>query len=210
MIRVGLTGGIGSGKSTVAKIFEVLGVPLYYADEAARRLMNENEELKSKITEAFGAAVYNNGTLDRAALASIVFNSPKKLEQLNALVHPVTFTDAIGWLQKLEVADPPIPYAIKEAALIFESGAEEWLDYVIGIYAPIPLRIQRAMQRDHSSEADVIARMSKQMDEEEKMQRSNFVINNDEQQMLVPQVIALHEHLLTLSKDGSAFEKENH
>ena len=138
MIRVGLTGGIGSGKSTVAKIFETLNVPLYYADEAARRLMNENEELKSKITEAFGTAVYSNGILDRAALASIVFNEPKKLEQLNALVHPVTFTDAIRWLEQLEKAEPPIPYAIKEAALIFESGAEEWLDYVIGIYAPVP------------------------------------------------------------------------
>src|SRR6185436_10247042 len=114
MIRVGLTGGIGSGKSTVAKIFEVLGVPLYYADEAARRLMNENEELRSKITETFGPTIYTNDTLDRAALASIVFKAPKKLEQLNALVHPVTFTDAIRWLEQLEAADPPIPYAIKE------------------------------------------------------------------------------------------------
>ena len=141
MLRVGLTGGIGSGKSTVAKIFEVLGVPLYYADEAARRLMNENEELKKKISEVFGTAIYNNGKLDRAALAAVVFNDPKKLEQLNSLVHPVTFTDAIAWLHKLERAEPPVPYAIKEAALIFESGAEEWLDYVIGIYAPVPLRI---------------------------------------------------------------------
>ena len=201
MIRVGLTGGIGSGKSTVAKIFGTLGVPLYYADEAARRLMNENEELRSKITEAFGEAVYSNGILDRAALASIVFNAPKKLEQLNALVHPVTFTDAIRWLEQLESATPPIPYAIKEAALIFESGAEEWLDYVIGIYAPAPLRIQRAMQRDHSTEAEVMARMSKQMDEDEKMQRCNFVINNDEQQLLIPQVIALHEHLIGIARE---------
>ena len=203
MIRVGLTGGIGSGKSTVAKIFEVLGVPLYYADEAARRLMNENTELRSKISKAFGPTVYNNDTIDRAALASIVFNAPKKLEQLNALVHPVTFTDAIRWLEQLEAADPPIPYAIKEAALIFESGAEEWLDYVVGIYAPVPLRIQRAMQRDKSSETEVMARMSKQMDEDEKMQRCNFVINNDEQQLLIPQVIALHEHLIGLSSEGN-------
>lgn len=201
MLRVGLTGGIGSGKSTVAKIFEVLGVPLYYADEAARRLMNENDELRSKITETFGAAVYFNGILDRAALASIVFNDPKKLEQLNALVHPVTFTDAIRWLEQLEEADPPVPYAIKEAALIFESGAEEWLDYVVGIYAPVPLRIQRAMHRDRCSEAEVMSRMSKQMEEHEKMELCNFVINNDEQQLLIPQVIALHEHILTLADE---------
>ena len=201
MLRVGLTGGIGSGKSTVAKIFEVLGVPLYYADEAARRLMNENEELKKKISEVFGTAIYNNGKLDRAALAAVVFNDPKKLEQLNSLVHPVTFTDAIAWLHKLETGAPPVPFAIKEAALIFESGAEEWLDYVIGIYAPVPLRIKRAMERDHCSEADVLARMSKQMDEDEKMRLCNFVLNNDEQQLLVPQVIALHQHLLGLSKE---------
>ena len=200
MLRVGLTGGIGSGKSTVAKIFEVLGVPLYYADEAARRLMNENEELKENIRETFGETIYKNDTLDRAALAAIVFNNPKKLEQLNSLVHPVTFTDAIAWLHKLETAEPPVPYAIKEAALIFESGAEEWLDYVIGIYAPAPLRIQRAMQRDHSSAEEVMARMSKQMDEEAKMHLCNFVLNNDEQQLLVPQVMALHDHLMELSK----------
>ena len=202
MLRVGLTGGIGSGKSTVAKIFEVFGVPLYYADEAARRLMNENEELKAKIREVFGNDIYNNGRLDRATLAAIVFNDPKKLEQLNSLVHPVTFTDATALLHKLEIAEPPVPYAIKEAALIFESGAEEWLDYVIGIYAPAPLRIQRAMQRDHCSAEDVMARMNKQMDEETKMQRCNFVLNNDEQQLLVPQVMALHDHLMELSKQN--------
>lgn len=199
MLRIGLTGGIGSGKSTVAKIFEVLGVPLYYADEAARRLLNENAELKGRVIETFGPAVYTDDKLDRAALARIVFSAPKKLEQLNALVHPVTFTDAVRWLEKLDAQQPPLPYAIKEAALIFESGAEEWLDYVIGVYAPVKLRIKRAMERDKSSEADVIARMSKQMDEEEKMERCNFVINNDENQLLIPQVIALHEHLLDIS-----------
>jgi dephospho-CoA kinase len=200
MLRIGLTGGIGSGKSTVAKIFEVLGVPLYYADEAARKLMNENDELRSLISGTFGDNVYINGKLDRVALAQIVFKAPKKLEQLNALVHPVTFTDATRWLEQLAAQQPPIPYSIKEAALIFESGAEEWLDYVIGVYAPMPLRIKRAMQRDKSSEGDVIARMSRQMDEDEKMQRCNFVLINDEKQLLIPQVIALHEHLLTLSK----------
>ena len=146
MIRVGLTGGIGSGKSTVAKIFEVLGVPLYYADQSARRLMNENEELKQKIIQSFGDHVYPNGVLDRTALASIVFTDPKKLEQLNALVHPVTFTDAVRWLEQLEKADPPIPYAIKEAALIFESGAQRQLDYVIGVSAPEPLRMHRVIK----------------------------------------------------------------
>ncbi len=202
MLRIGLTGGIGSGKSTVAKIFEVLGVPVYYADEAAKRLMNENEELKQKIQELFGDEAYTNGILNRAALAAIVFNSPKKLEQLNSLVHPVTFTDAIKWLQQLEApgAQAP-PYAVKEAALIFESGAQEWLDYVIGVHAPTPLRIQRVIQRDHITREEVMARMNKQLDEEAKMRLCNFVITNDELHMLVPQVQALHEHLLSLSKE---------
>ena len=202
MLRIGLTGGIGSGKSTVAKIFEVLGVPVYYADEAAKRLMNENEELKQKIQELFGTETYTNGFLNRAALAAIVFNSPKKLEQLNSLVHPVTFTDAIKWLQQLEAPGVQAPpYAVKEAALIFESGAQEWLDYVIGVHAPTPLRIQRVMQRDHISQEEVMARMNKQLDEEAKMRLCNFVITNDELHMLVPQVQALHEHLLNLSKE---------
>jgi dephospho-CoA kinase len=199
MLRIGLTGGIGSGKSTVAKIFEVLGVPTYYADDAARKLLNENEELKEKVIETFGSSVYINGKLDRVALAGIVFNAPKKLELLNSLVHPVTFTDATRWLEQLEQQSPPVPYAIKEAALIFESGAEEWLDYVVGVSAPVPLRVKRAMERDNSSEADIMARMSRQMDEDEKMELCNFVIINNEKKLLIPQVTALHEHILGLA-----------
>ena len=149
MIRIGLTGGIGSGKSTVAKVFEVLGIPVYYADDAAKKLMNEDQQLKQKIQEQFGEAVYKDGQLDRKFLAGIVFNAPEKLQQLNALVHPATLRDAEQWMQQHAVScGQATPYAIKEAALIFESGAHEELDYVIGVYAPAPLRIQRTMQRD--------------------------------------------------------------
>ena len=191
MLKIGLTGGIGSGKSTVAKVFEVLGIPVYYADEEAKRLMNEDEVLKEKIQELFGAESYTNGLLNRKYIADIVFHDPKKLEQLNALVHPLTINDANNWLQQQTT-----PYAIKEAALIFETGIHEYLDYVIGVYAPAPLRIQRVMERDNISLEAVMARMSKQMDEEEKMRLCNFVINNDEQQLLIPQVLALHEKLM--------------
>ncbi len=194
MLKIGLTGGIGSGKSTVAKTFEVLGIPVYYADVEAKRLMNENEGLKQKIQELFGTAIYTDGKLKRVVLADIVFNDPEKLEQLNALVHPITINDANQWLQQQKS-----PYAIKEAALIFESGISEFLDYVIGVYAPAPLRIQRVIQRDNTSKEAVMARMNKQMDEDEKMRLCNFVITNDELQLLVPQVLALHEHLLTLA-----------
>ena len=193
MIRVGITGGIGSGKSTVAKVFEVLGIPVYYADDAAKSIMNEDEELQQKIKIQFGEQVYKNGQLNRKALADIVFNDPAKLQLLNALVHPATLKDAELWMEKQTT-----PYAIKEAALIFESGAQEQLDYVIGVHAPAPLRIQRTIHRDGISRDEVMARMNKQIDETIKLRLCNFVITNDEQQLLIPQVMALHQHLLSL------------
>jgi dephospho-CoA kinase len=193
MLKIGITGGIGSGKSTVAKAFEVLGIPVYYADDAAKRLMNTDNSLKRKILLQFGNEVYKTGQLDNKKLADIVFSSPEKLALLNALVHPATLIDAERWMQNQST-----PYCIKEAALIFESGAHEHLDNVIGVTAPAPLRIQRTMQRDGATRDDVIARMDKQMDETIKMKLCDFVIKNDEQQMLLPQIIALHEKLLTL------------
>ena len=195
MLKIGITGGIGSGKSTVAKVFEVLDIPVYYADDAAKRLMNEDEQLKEKIQLQFGNEVYKNGQLDKKHLANIVFKSPQQLALLNALVHPATLRDAERWMQKQSTA-----YAIKEAALIFESGAHEHLDYVIGVTAPAPLRILRTMQRDGITREEVIARLDKQMDDTIKMKLCDFVINNDEQEMLLPQILSLHEKLLTLSK----------
>src|SRR5882762_659348 len=130
MIKIGLTGGIGSGKSTVAKVFEVLGIPVYYSDDAGKRLMNEDEGLKQKIKTAFGEAVYPDGLLNRKYLADIVFKSPEKLALLNSMVHPATITDSEKWMQQHAVSrGQTTPYAIKEAAIIFESGAQEYLDY---------------------------------------------------------------------------------
>jgi dephospho-CoA kinase len=193
MIRIGLTGGIGSGKSTVAQIFEVLGIPVYYADDAAKRLMNENESLKKEIRLAFGEEAYAGGKLNRKYLASVVFSDPVKLATLNGLVHPFTLADADEWMNRQHS-----PYTIKEAALIFESNAHLHLDYVIGVQSPLPLRIQRVMKRDHISEADIQARINRQMNETEKMNRCDFIIHNDEQTLLIPQVVALHEKLLAL------------
>ena len=190
MLKIGITGGIGSGKSTVASVFEALGVPVYYADEAAKRLMNEDEELKQKIKQLFGNEVYKNGQLDKKYLADIVFNAPEKLALLNAMVHPATLKDADTWMQQQAA-----PYSLKEAALIYESGAQQNLDYVIGVTAPAPLRILRTMKRDGTTREAVIARMDKQIDEAIKIKLCDFVINNDEQEMLLPQVLALHEIL---------------
>jgi dephospho-CoA kinase len=194
MLKIGLTGGIGSGKSTVAKIFETFGIPVYYADNAAKKLMNSNEELKQKIKLHYGEAAYKNDQLDRKYLADIVFNSPEKLELLNTLIHPVTIIDAEEWLQKQVT-----PYSIKEAALLFESGAAENLDYIIGVYAPQDLRIKRVIKRDGLSADEIWKRMNRQVNEEMKMKLCDFVIINNEQELLIPQVLKLHQHFSSLA-----------
>ena len=136
MLKIGLTGGIGSGKSTAAQIFEILGVPVYYADAQAKRLMNEDDQLRSAIINIFGEAAYLNNRLDRKYLSSIVFSDPAKLELLNAIVHPATKKDGEAWMQKQITS-----YAIHEAALIFEAKVYERLDYVIGVSTPQEVRI---------------------------------------------------------------------
>jgi dephospho-CoA kinase len=195
MLKIGLTGGLGSGKTTVAHIFEVLGIPVYYADAASKRLMNNDAKIKVAVKKVFGDSVYNNEILNTKTLAEIVFNDEKKLELLNAIVHPATINDAAKWMQLQNAS-----YAIKEAALIFESNSQTALDFVIGVKAPEKLRIERAMQRDNTSKESVLARMKKQMNEEKKLKLCDYIIENDEKQMLIPQVIALHEKLLLHSK----------
>ncbi|MBC7872853.1 MAG: dephospho-CoA kinase [Ferruginibacter sp.] len=192
MLRIGLTGGIGGGKTTVAKVFETLGIPVYYADDKAKLLMNTREDLKTSISHQFGNDVYKNGELDRKYLASIVFNNKEKLELLNSLTHPFTIRDAEQWM-----GQQTTPYVIKEAALLFESGAAEQLDYIIGVYAPQHIRVQRVMDRDKVPEEEVMKRISRQMDEEMKMKLCNFVITNNDQQLVIPQVLALHEKFIS-------------
>jgi len=194
MLKIGLTGGIGSGKSTVAKIFETLGIPVYYADAEAKRLMNSSETLKKVIRQNFGEATYENDQLNRKYLAGIVFNNPEKLELLNALIHPVTINDAEQWMQQQSA-----PYSIKEAALLFESGAAENLDFIIGVYAPQALRIKRVMKRDGLTADEIMKRINRQVNEEMKMKLCDFVITNNEQELLIPQVLKLHQHFSGLS-----------
>lgn len=193
MIKVGITGGMGSGKSTIAKVFEVLGIPVYYADDAAKKLMNENASLKEKLIAVFGKEIYLEGVLNRTYLSGLVFNNPEKLIQLNNIVHPATIVDAENWMQQQHSS-----YAIKEAAILFESGANKYLDKVIGVYAPVQLRIKRVIQRDNSTEEAVLARMNKQMDEEKKMKLCDYVITNDEKELVIPQVLKIHKLLINL------------
>ena len=197
-LRIGLTGGIGSGKSTVAKIFETLGIPVYYADDRAKAIMNEDESLRTQIIQHFGTESYVHGQLNRAHIAAQVFNNAGKLALLNSIVNPVTMADAEKWMNQQRT-----PYAIKEAALVFESNAYKHLDYVIGVTAPAAMRIKRVMQRDGISEEKVQERMSKQMEDEKKMKLCDFVVYNDETQLLIPQVITLHEKLMALAAGKS-------
>ena len=192
ILKVGITGGIGSGKTTIAKVFEVLGIPVYYADDEAKRLMNEDEILKEKIQSHFGKECYLDGTLNRKWLSNLVFNNDEKLSLLNSIVHPATILAAQVWMQQ-----QTSPYALKEAALIFETGSQQQLDYVIGVFTPVPMRMQRVIQRDGLSQEEVKNRMDKQMEETTKMRLCDFVITNDEQELVIPQVLAIHETLLS-------------
>ena len=196
MLKIGLTGGIGSGKTTVAKIFELLNVPVYYADDASKRLYHTDYDLIQNIKKHFGEDVYHNEQLNRSKLAAIVFNDPKKLELLNQLVHPPTIRDAREWM-----ASQTTPYAIKEAALLFESGSAEGLDYVIGVRAPSHLRIKRAMDRDQLSKDQVLSRANRQINEEIKMRLCDFIIENNEQELVIPQVLELHRMLLEKAQE---------
>jgi dephospho-CoA kinase len=192
MLKIGLTGGIGSGKTTVAQIFEVLAIPVYYADQAARDLMNQDPELKKQIISAFGPEVYKEGELNRTYLGAMVFADAEKLVLLNEMVHPVTLRDAETWMQNQKTL-----YAIKEAALIFEAELEKFFDYIIGVTAPESLRLERVMTRDQTSAENVKRRMQQQMDENEKMSRCDFVVVNDDIQAILPQVLKIHEILLS-------------
>lgn len=192
MLRIGLTGSIGSGKSTVAKIFEVLGVPVYYADPEARKLMQSDVGLRSAIMANFGEEAYEGSSLNSLFLAEQIFSDPAKLSLLNSLVHPVIIADADAWM-KMQVS----PYVVKEAALLFESGADKHLDVIIGIDAPENIRLRRVMSRDGVARDKVLERQRNQLGNAEKMRLCNHVIVNDDKQLITPQVLKLHELFLS-------------
>lgn len=195
-LKIGLTGGIGSGKSTVAKIFSTLGIPVFDADAAAKSIMVRDNDLQQKIIQLFGAEAYVNGSLNRKWIADKVFTDEFLLEKLNAIVHPAVIKVANDWMNNQQAN-----YVIKEAALIFESGSGEGLDYVIGVFAPLSLKIQRVMQRDAVTREEVLKRMNRQVDDVIKRKLCDFVIENNEQTLLVPQILELHEKFLKLSSN---------
>ena len=192
-VIIGLTGGIGSGKSTIAKVFANMGIPVFDADNTAKTLMNSNPIIKEKLIAAFGAEVYTNDNqiLNRAYLSKLVFSDQHKLALLNSIVHPITLQAATDW-----AATQNTPYVIKEAALFFESGATVGVHKIIGVSAPKAVRINRVMKRDHCTKAEVEQRMTHQIEESLKMKLCDWVIVNDDLQLVLPQVVALHEKIL--------------
>ncbi len=191
MLKVGITGGIGSGKSVVCEVFSTLGIPVFKADDAARYLMEHDIALINAIKLLLGNDVYKNGQLDKVKVSDIIFRIPAKLQELNGLVHPATIHYAQQWITQQQS-----PYILKEAAIFFESNSYKEMDVMIGVYAPRELRISRTMSRSNMSKDKVLEIMAKQMNEEEKMKRCDHVIVNDDVVAIIPQVIELHERLL--------------
>lgn len=197
MMRIGLTGGIGSGKSTVANMFRDLAVPVYDSDERAKVLMNESEPLRKAIVELFGESAYVNDTLNRTWIAQKVFGNSKLLEQLNGLVHPAVRKDFVFWSEAQKA-----PYIIQETALIFENDMESYYDRIILVTAPKAIREERVMLRDGVSREKVEQRMAHQMEDEVKRPKSQFIIENTSLEDTLKQVRKIHEALLLLNDSG--------
>lgn len=193
-LRVGITGGIGSGKTTVSRIFETIGVPVYYADDQAKWLITNDNSLKSAIIDLLGAGAYTaEGVYDRAYVANIVFGDAEKLKALNALVHPAVELHSRQWHETQ--CRSGVSYTLKEAALLIESGSQRHLDRLIVVTAPEHLRIRRVMERDGATEAQVRARMAHQLPESEKLALADFVVRNDGEHPLIRQVWQIHRLL---------------
>ncbi len=195
MLKVGITGNIGSGKSTLVRIFAQLGVPVYDADSRAKAVMVEDEILVSQIKNLLGANAYNSqGSLNRAEISQQVFNNAQLLQQLNALVHPALFKDFDNWVLKQNA-----PYILKEAALLIESESYKNLDVLIVVLADEEIRLKRSMARDGVTQDAILARMRNQMPQEEKAKFAQFIIQNNDD-LLIPQVLKIHQQLLALAK----------
>ncbi|HMN33180.1 MAG: dephospho-CoA kinase [Chitinophagaceae bacterium] len=196
LLKIGITGGIGSGKSIVCKLFELLNVPVFYADTAAKNLYNQNAFLKEKLIAMFGSELYRNDVFDKEILKKKIFQNDEKLIALNSIVHPIVIEESNRWMQ----AHQEFPYVIKEAALLIESKSYLNLDEIIFIDAPVALKIKRVTQRDQLSEEEVLLRIKAQLADDVKKRFANHIIYNDEKHLLIEQVLLLHQTFLLKRK----------
>lgn len=196
MIKVGITGGIGSGKTTVCRVFELLGIPVFYADNVAKTIMQTDSQLKNEILNTFGPESYSvDGQLNRPYISSIVFKDQLQLNKLNALVHPAVFRAFDRWIAEQK----DVPYILKEAALLYESESYKMCDLSILVISPESTRISRIKARDHISEEEIMLRMKRQFSDEQKMKLANHILVNDEHRLLIPQILDLHQQFLKIS-----------
>lgn len=187
MIKIGITGGIGSGKSTVCQFFKTLGIPVFEADTEAKKLVNNSESIRNQLIVEFGSDIYlSNQTIDRKKLAGLIFNSPPLLEKVNQIIHPEVRAHFFRWFEMQKA-----PYVVHEAAILFESGFSELMDFTVLVTAPEQMRIERVMKREGCSAESVRARMAHQWTDEKKMQMADFVIQNNNKELLVPQLFKL-------------------
>ncbi|PIE86327.1 MAG: dephospho-CoA kinase [Bacteroidia bacterium] len=196
MLKIGLTGGIGSGKSMVCAIFSKLGVPIYNADKEAKKLTNSHPKIIKQLSDAFGADIYQaSGMLNKQKLSQHIFTDKNALASVNAIIHPIVIEDFTEWVKHQTEAT----YIIKEAAILFESGTHAEMDKIITVISPLELRISRVMKRDNLERKKVLERIENQISDEEKIQFSDYVIINNEHQALIPQILKIHK---TLAKNG--------
>ncbi|MCX6182153.1 MAG: dephospho-CoA kinase [Bacteroidetes bacterium] len=191
-LQIGLTGGIGSGKSTVAKIFSTIGIPVYYADDRSKFILQSDSSAKEKIVKEWGATVLDSkGSIDKKALAALVFSQPEEHKKLNAILHPLVAEDYRLWLQQQH----DVPYVVKEAAILIESGSYKNCDKIIMVVAPESVAISRVIARDGISAEQVKQRIANQMPVDEKVKWAHFIVRNDNHEMLIPQVLEIHHNL---------------
>ena len=195
MIKVGITGGIGSGKSIVSEIFVRLGISIYNADTRAKWLMNTNDNLKQQFVARWGNQLNKNNQLDRSYLAGIIFDNKEAINFVNSLVHPAVRTDFQNWCQSHSEES----YVMEEAALLFESHANEEMDIMITVYSDENIRINRVIKRDKLTKEQVISRMNNQLSDEEKVKRSEYIIYNNETKSILEQALNLHKILISRS-----------
>ena len=195
MLKIGVTGGIGSGKSVVCEVFKILGVPVYNADENAKQIIDSDPQIINSLTKKYGQDIYFDGKLDRKKLSAIIFNDKEELNFVNETVHPRVFAHFREWLE----INKKEKYIIKEAALLFESGSFKDLDKIILVHSSEEIRIKRVMKRDNIKETDVKKIISNQMPENDKQQKADYIINNNDHDLIIPQVLNLHQKFINYS-----------